>query len=77
MMKRMPFAAGVAAAALLVVTTATAAFSGEKRSISVHVCPTHDWELIAELQAKPEIAVEFVCQFTINGSRRTLPVPIP
>ena len=74
-MSRLPLTAVIVVATLL---TATAALAGEKRTVFVSVCPYPDWELIAELGANPEIAVEFVCQITdINGIRRTVPVPIP
>lgn len=74
-MKRIPLAASLALAGFLV---ATAALAGEKRPVFVSVCPHADWELIAELQANPQIAIEFVCQITdINGIRRTVPALIP
>ena len=74
-MSRLLLTAVIVVATLL---TATAALAGEKRPVFVSVCPYADWELIAELQANPEIAVEFVCRITdINGNSRTARVPIP
>ena len=74
-MNRLPLTAVIVVATLL---TATAALAGEKRRVFVSVCPYPDWSLIAELQANPEIAVDFVCQITdINGNHRTVRVPIP
>lgn len=73
-MSRLPLTAVIVVAMLLI---ATAALAEEKRSVLVSICPSSDWQLIAELQANPEIAVEFVCEITdINGVRRTVSVPI-